>query len=301
MLNKIIKLSFILVLFISLGACNKKEQDNSTFWGKTEYYSDFLWKKYKPIEMTKKIHFDFNEDAAVLQNIKFGLLEKNEKGEFVNPKDITLYKNGDFCKNNIFTVSGQEKEAEITVIFNNSAKKGTHKWAVVLLDNAGLDRVNDLMVAEIEKPVTLEWLAKKNNVWNPLAFLLSIILSIILAALIIWIVFLKKAFYTTFKVGAINIREPAFSSHKLKGARKIVFSNKKKNQAFFNRLFTGKIIYVQNEIWSTPCVFIPKNKNSIKSQSQGYLIDPPTFALQKGQDYTLTDSSNGNIIKLIIF
>jgi hypothetical protein len=59
-----------------------------------------------------------------------------------------------------------------------------------------------------------------------------------------------------------------------KGAKRIVFANKKQHQGLLNRLFTGKIDTVVNPIFEEPITFIPKKKNKALVKGKGYLVVP---------------------------
>lgn len=290
--RKINYIPLFILLFFIVTSCKNKDEDKATYWGKTMYYSDFLWKKYEPTQMTRKIHFDFNEDASTLQNIKFGIFKK-ENGNYTFPlEDIQLFKNGQLCLENVFSVNGDETEADITIVFKPNAPKGLHKWYIKLIDNTGLDRINDQSINKYNAPIALEWFAKKEHVWNPLAFLLTGIIISIVILFLIWNLILKKMFYPTFQVSSIIISSPYFFNTKLKNYRKIVFTNRRKKQSLFNRIFTGKVIYSVNSVWTSPCEFIPRDKKSIRMISKDYIINSSTTVLQQGTNYTIININN---------
>ena len=64
----------ILLIFTGIFFSCKEEVDTSMLWGKTDYYTDFLFNDYEPVKMVKTICFDMNEDAnGRVGNVSFGM------------------------------------------------------------------------------------------------------------------------------------------------------------------------------------------------------------------------------------
>ena len=110
-INHFIVIAFIASIFVS---CGEKEMDTSMLWGETDYYTDFLFKDYEPVKMTKTICFETNEDAnGRVGNVKFGLYKKTEEESYIPVKDeIRLYKNNVLCEDNVLLITPQDKEVQ---------------------------------------------------------------------------------------------------------------------------------------------------------------------------------------------
>ena len=237
-------------------------------WGETEYYKDFLLKKYEPVVMTKTLCFEFNEDAATrVKNTKFGIYEKDEQGMFHPVKgDIVVYKNGSVCAGSEFTISPKDKEVQLGIEFTPEAREGVHKWFLKVLDNGGLDRINEFSMEEEMLPLLLEWKAEKVEKMNPLRFGIDIFLLIVLVVLLIWLLFVKPQLYPTFKVKRLYILcDGKQIPVSLSGAREVVCSNRTCSQGIINRWMTGKVVYIKDHFWQPgDVVILPKDRHSIK-------------------------------------
>ena len=54
----------------------EKEIDTSMLWGKTDYYTDFMFYEYEPVRMTKTICFDANEDSkGHVRNVRLSIFK----------------------------------------------------------------------------------------------------------------------------------------------------------------------------------------------------------------------------------
>ena len=258
-------------------------------WGETDFYSDFLGKKYEPVIMNRTLELQFNDDARDLmtgqEKITFQLVEKDEDGRDVSPTGINLYKNGVLCENNRLAVSVGETEIEVGLEFTKEAAAGYHNVYLRPESLAGLDRIDDTAIAN-------GLVIRKNNVHNPLAVMLLWIAIFLIAALILWLLMMKPMVYPTFSVGQLRLQDPVPYSAlcPLKHYRKVILTSRSTKQGFFNALFTGKIKYIVNPIWTSDVVFEPKDKNSIRIRpSKEYQAD--ALILRKNQDYILENTS----------
>lgn len=153
----------IFILFTSILYSCKKEVDASMLWGKTDYYTDFLFNDYEPVKMNKTMCFETNEDAnGRVGNVKFGIYKKIEDNSYVTVKnEIRLYKNGILCEDNILLVTPQDKELELGIEFTPEAEEGVHKWFLKVLDNGGFDRINDYSMEDNALPLLLSGKLKR--------------------------------------------------------------------------------------------------------------------------------------------
>lgn len=268
----------------------EKEIDTSMLWGRTDYYTDFMFYKYEPVRMTKIICFDANEDSeGRVGNVKFSLFKMSNDSTYVPVKEeILLYKNDTLCCDNILERTPQDKEVKLGIEFTPTAKEGTHKWFLKVLDNGGFDRINDYSTEDGALPLLLEWKAEKNDISNPLAMGLGWLLAILMGALLVWLFVLKPMMYPTFKVGNIQIISGSYySTKKINKARKLVVTSSAKRQSFVNKFFTGKIIYERNEMWKDEWELHPKGKGARLVGNRKYSINPFAASLEKHNEYQL--------------
>lgn len=268
----------------------EKEIDTSMLWGRTDYYTDFMFYKYEPVRMTKIICFDANEDSeGRVGNVKFSLFKMSNDSTYVPVKEeILLYKNDTLCCDNILERTPQDKEVKLGIEFTPTAKEGTHKWFLKVLDNGGFDRINDYSTEDGALPLLLEWKAEKNDISNPLAMGLGWLLAILMGALLVWLFVLKPMMYPTFKVGNIQIISGSYySTKRINKARKLVVTSSPKRQSSVNKFFTGKIIYERNEMWKDEWELHPKGKGARLVGNRKYTINPFAVSLEKHNEYQL--------------
>lgn len=268
----------------------EKEIDTSMLWGKTDYYTDFMFYEYEPIRMTRTICFDANEDSeGRVGNVRFSLYKMSNDSTYVPVKDdILLYKNENLCSDNILEITPHDKEIRLGIEFTPTAKEGTHKWFLKVLDNGGFDRINEYSTEDDALPLLLEWKAEKNDISNPLAMGLGWLLVILMGALLVWLFVLKPMMYPTFKVGNIQIISGSyFSTKRINKARKLVVTSSSKKQSSLNSFFTGKIIYERNEMWKDEWELHPKGKGARLVGNRKYTINPFAVSLEKHNEYQL--------------
>lgn len=285
----------LLIIFTGILFSCKEEVDTSMLWGKTDYYTDFLFKDYEPVKMTKTICFETNEDATGrVGNVKFGLYKKTEDNSFIPVKDeIRLYKNDILCENSVLLITPQDKEVQLGIEFTPKAEEGVHKWFLKVLDNGGFDRINEYVTEEDSLPLLLEWKAEKNDIINPLKLGMNIGLLFLLTIIIIWFLIMKPILYPTFKIGNIQLTNGTyFSTKRIYKARKLVVTNTSKRQSSINRLLTGKVVYERNEFWPDEWELYPKGKCGRLVTNCKYTITPFTTSLSKQMEYELEHLSS---------
>lgn len=285
----------LIIIFTGMLFSCKEEVDTSMLWGKTDYYTDFLFNNYEPVKMKKTICFEINEDAnGRVNNVKFGLYKKEEDNTYTPvKKEIRIYKNGVLCENNTLIVTPQDKEVELGIEFTPEAQEGVHKWFLKVLDNGGFDRINEYATEEESLPLLLEWRAEKNDIINPLKLGMNISILILLGIILVWFFVMKPILYPTFKIGNIQFTNGTyFSTKRIYGARKLVITNSQKKQNAINKLLTGKIIYERNDFWPDEWEIHPKGKGGRLNTNRKYTITPFTSSLSKQMEYELEHLSS---------
>lgn len=266
--NNILTIVITIISFCLIG-CNKESDENVVLWGKTNSYDPFLWKKQVPDTLKQTLCFDFNDDAVryLSAPLKLGIFKKDDNGHLrqVKTDEMQLFVNGKPVDGNIISVNTTDSEIEVGVVFNQNAQNKVHYWYVKPIDNAGLDRINDKNYYGEDEAV-MEIKLQKRHIMNPLAEGLMWLGITILVALILWFAVLKHMFFPTFRVTRLQLSgpKPYQSLLKIKGYRMCILSANPRKQNWFNKVFTGKIKYEVNQLWSAPVVFEPRDKKSVR-------------------------------------
>ena len=125
---------------------------------------------------------------------------------------------------------------------------------------------------------------------------------LILAAIMLWLLLVKRFVYPTIGVKTIQISDPYFSKVNVKGKRRVVFTNKNIKQGILSRIFTGEILYKKNEIWTSPLAFEAgaRRKTLRVVRTKDYAFDPYTSTLKAPNDYIVENINNNTKIKISI-
>ena len=138
--------------------------------------------------------------------------------------------------------------------------------------------------------------------WNPLKTILMWLGILILAALLLWFLLVKRFIYPTIKVNTIVINDPYFCRVKIKGKRRVVFTNKKMEQSLLNKIFTGEILYKKHDTWTSPLAFEAgtKKKTLRVMRTKDYVFNPYTSMLKSQNDYVVENTNDKTKIKITI-
>lgn len=290
-----------------LCACDKKADENTTRWGKTNVYDKFLWKKHVPDTLYKTLAFEFNDDAKnyATDPLKLALYKKTDSGKMlpVTENEMEVFADGKKCENNIIEIAPGTTEKKVGIVFNDGAENKVHHWYFKPIDADDFDRINDIdpdtFNAKDSSLMDIE--VEKNKIMNPLAEGSLFAFALIVAALLVWMFVLKTIFFPTFRVGKVNLNDPVpfMCQKKLRGSRKMVLTNKKVNQGWLNRFFAGQIIYATNPLWTTDIVIEPKDTKSVRLRpSKEYMVD--ACVLKTNQEYIIRNMTTGNKTKIKI-
>lgn len=298
---------FSLVCLFAVG-CNTENKLPSTSWGRSKVYNDFLWKKHVPDTLTKTICFDFNEDSRnhMREPLVLGIFKKNASGRYVQvmENEMLLFVDKQQIAGNTITVPPTTEKLTVGVVFTKKAEEKVHYWYIKVLEDGGLDRINDTEPSQFNDANTalMEVTAEKKKVWNPLAEGMTFGFSGIIIALLVWIFILKPIFFPTFKIGNISIQNDQFSNVvKARGFHKVILtsSKEKAKQGFFEKTFVGKTKFVVDPRWTCDVAFEPRDKSSIRiRQGKDFMVD--SRILKKAQEYTLENIQTGSKSKIVI-
>jgi hypothetical protein len=298
-----------LFLLLLLASCGKKTDDGNapTRWGKENYYEKFLWKKHVPDTLYRTMEFDFNQDAKDYMDkpLRLGLFKKTDSGKMlpVTESEMEVFVDGTKCPQNIIDVQPGTDQLKVGVVFKPEAENKVHHWFFRPVDDGGLDRINDLdqdaFHADNSSLMDIE--VEKNKIMNPLAQTTLLIGVLLAVLLLLWLLVLKPSFYPTFRVGKVQLTDPVpYSSLKrVKRYRKLVLTNTTGKQSALNKLFTGKILFEVNPLWTADVVIEPKDRTSVRLRyPKEYLAD--ARVLHTNQEYTIQNMTTGTKTKIKI-
>lgn len=121
--------------------------------------------------------------------------------------------------------------------------------------------------------------------WNIGDFILAIIGLIFVAGIVLWFALIQRYFYPRFR--AINktivIPNHAPISIRFRGVRMVVLDSVKHKQSWWNKLWTGKIIYKQHPAITNPITLKPTSKGRkiiFKASPSSYTCTPNPIGLQ---------------------
>lgn len=308
MCSKRMILLAVLCPLMLMVSCGKKTDENApTRWGKTNYYDKFLWKKHVPDTLYRTIEFDFNQDAKNYMEgpLRLGLFKKTDSGKMlpVTENEMEVFVGGQKCQGNIIDVQPGTDQLKVGIVFNPAAENKVHHWFFKPVDDAGLERINDMDpdTYNADNASLLDIEAEKNKVMNPLEEGTLFTLAFLVAALLVWMFVLKPIFFPTFRVGKVQLSDPVpyNSLKRVRGYRKMILTNKKVKQGFFDKAFAGKILYETNQLWTSDVVIEPKDRKSVRLRvPKDSMAD--ARVLKTNQEYTIQNMTSGTKTKIKI-
>ena len=264
-------------------------------FGEVEWYDSFLfWGAKEPDTLKIDLKAIFNDEAK-----KDGSSFCVKIADYDGMKDYHLFFNGKDITDGIIKLDAKSMPSNtmLGIVFTSDAKEGKRYFNIKANGHNALECVNGSPANKYEVTVRASYDIK----WNPLKIFLFWLFVAIIVALLIWFIILKYVFYPTFKVGSIMVTDPYYSNIIIKGARQIVFSNKRIEQSTLNKIFTGKIITNVNPCWSKPLVMEPANRKKIRVRhTNTYVFDPFSSQLSHRTEYTVENTETNEKIKMTI-
>lgn len=244
-------------------------------FGEATYYEPFVCftKEGKNIEQEINVNFS---DQAKLENssalIKVYLINKDGNGHStLASQKLKLCINGKEKDTVLLTPSISNITLSISAIPNTAEGKyyGRIELIPTKLDNSTINGTQD----------EFKWRASVDISWHPVKHLLMWISAILFIMFLFWMFCLKRIFYPQFgsiqKTFFIPNQSPLII--KFKGAKQVVISaTPQKQQSFWNKFWTGKIIYHIHPAFTSPIILKPGRKDRIlvKANSSQYHIMP---------------------------
>lgn len=261
----------LLLCSVVMFSCNRPHEEYST-WGQTEHFSPFLWHRHAPDTLRRSLKYEFNEDAAGLDEpIVFSLYMTPEDGSAsfkADPLDVELYVDGVLSPDNTFSLKPEpgEHEVEFGIVLTVKLLESMdidrdYQFVFKVEKNPGIDRINDFKIGNIKSSEMV--LEPKNDDKTPIRIRVErvanalkvgtlstifTILALIIAFIIIVQIFTKRfnqlqlnKLYVTIddnRKGITRMKTP------LTSAKEIVLTPNDQSQSFFKMLFLGKVSYI---------------------------------------------------------
>lgn len=266
-----------------------------TDMGKATWYDSFLfWVASAPDTLKVDLKAAFNGEAK-----KDGSVVELQIKDADEGKDFQLFFNGQPLSGNSITLKAKDVAPSIlSVVFNPDAKEGKRYFHVTATIKHELDKINDQPIEQYQLSLRSKYVV----VWNPLKIILMWLGIIILTALLLWFLLIKRFVYPSIGIKTIQINDPYFSKVNVKGKRRVVFTNKKIEQPLLNRIFTGEILYKTNDIWTSPLAFEAgtKKKTLRVMRTKDYTFEPYSSSLKAPNDYVVENNNDKTKIMITI-
>lgn len=265
--------------------------NHGTDIGEVTTHGSFWWSKAsEPDTLTIDLTPKFNEQAlANRSSATFQLTPTTEN------QDFEILYNGEAIKDNIFTVTARDSKATLSIIVNHESSEGELGYNLACKDEHELDCINTSQAEDFSTVLTFTHLTEI----NPMKLAVLIIAAVILIALLLWFLILKEQFFPTIKkANRLTITDPYFSSKKIKGAYKVILSNKPYQQGFLSKIFKGKIISEVNDVWTSPCTLTAARKG-VRFSGREFMASP-SAVMTKMQQYEIISQQGNNKIKIEI-
>ena len=275
--------TFLLTNVVSIKCTNKKERalflSDSRIKGKVKHYDSFGWVKANTMPFSTTIELDFNQDAQGDDSsyVEFTVVDNN--GKKLSPSVVAFALNGVPCLDNKIKVTPKDNSMKLSITFPDGTRQGVYQ-GYLQPTNYHLDRIGNIELGSASMNFPLAWRVRYIHSMNPLKMGLMWLGILVAATLLLWFVVLKPIFYPCFTkfrkmvlVKENNVVVAQFTVN-FKGAKRVVFANKKQQQSIVSKLFTGRIDTIINPIFEDPIIFVPKKKNKALVKGAKYLVMP---------------------------
>lgn len=234
-----------------------------------KWHDSFLWSDAVP---ERKVVWDLTPVFKnELQSSRLGLKFQVADGQ---SNDFHAWYNGEPISNGSTIRIVPNQPAVLEVQFNHDAVTGMRYFSLVPTTVDCLDFINE-QPNNNYNGTSLRTDYKVG--WNPLKTFMFGLFIVLLAVLILWFVILKQIFFPVIKMGMVTLTGPGtyYASKKIKGARKVVLTSKRKTQNIFSRFFTGEIRFIKADHFTHEMSIVPAGcKKKVKLRSEGKSNNP---------------------------
>lgn len=263
---------------------NNREQRELTILGgsneelrpeKVSSYPKFLFcdeKKAEPITIDLAPIFNNASEQATMAQL--AIVPDDGK-----PCDYQLMVNGEPVDSTF--IVGKGDSAVLTLNFLPESESGKRYFTIKCTGARELEKINGV---PLDKAEPIQVCTKYSRDMNPLLVALLWLLAILLAALLIWFLVLRKMIYPTFAVSTVTFSSnDYFRQVRIKGCRRMVLTSatSKQHQGLLSRIFTGKIVYVKDQHWTSDCEAVPASGKKIRFVGCGNWLVSPGFTLAR--------------------
>lgn len=261
-MKHLFKILFVLLVTISFTSCKEK----TVVFGETEWYEPWLWKEYTPVIMERHLEFEFNEEAKHWlkdKPLKFELRTLDDEPV----KNIKLYVNDEYCKNNVFVINVEDTEAKIGIEFEEKANEGSYDYIIKHIPEGGKSMKLDVVSFDsfgYKDSIR----ANKKHVANPAKVATTWSLIIFVALCVLWLIVSRFIIWpsTSFSIIYIDYNDKMGPKKiKMSGKYELVCTNNpNKKDSFFAKIFKGSRQYEVNQFWSHDVIFCDGMRKKVK-------------------------------------
>lgn len=312
-MKRVYKILFGIVAMVLAVACGGDDSPVGEKWGYTECYEDFMGYNYEPTIMERELEFTLSPDACKLFEGKgyITFYVSESKDEYVAPKGVNVYLNGEKCHNHrlkVYLGDIQNDKLSLNVGLQFTEIKDVNDYtlyfgydideksdAVSYNKSVRIDGVDhDVVLAEdlqvdLGELESVGVVVEQKVIMNPLKEKL-IWGSIIVAGLFILSVIISRIMTPTIKVSRIVLTGVYHKQLRVRGYNSVVFTSRKQKQGFFSKLYKGTILYEVHPSWVSDVNIKPCNNRSVRLQrSNDYMCD--SLYLEKNKSYVLENTA----------
>lgn len=249
---------------LSLVSCSEKDSGIER-WGELKSFPDWFLNHYKPQTITRTLNVEFNDDAKAdfQRDVVLALYQVDDQGRevAVKPEQVKVFVNEEESPDNKIHIGKDAGKIEIGLQpqkeFLKENGSGMFNWKFKVVDNGGLDYINEFEVSGSDQTPLLQdntamdvYHERGRNVPRVItdSTLITILLAFLAIVLLIQIFVpkftehqIKKQFITVDgnRKGMPNLNKKA------KGSSEIILTgNKSSKQGFFPMLFQGRKSFV---------------------------------------------------------
>lgn len=252
------------------------------------WYPSFLWSDEKPREiLTFDLRPEFNNAAGAATSCTLSV----ESADGEPDDDYTVYFNGSpVGDDGKFTIIPGGK-AEVGIMFDTDAKTGKRYFKLEHEGSTELEIINGIPSEQLDE---IPFRTTYERDWNPLATLLFWIGIVLLGALILWFLIVKRMIYPTFNLSSLEFDGPDgyYLTKRIRGARAVRLVNGRKNQGILSRIFTGRVIYIRADHWTPEVEIVPGRRRTAHVHPGKAWDVIPSSLMERYETYELINGSS---------
>jgi hypothetical protein len=189
----------------------------------------------------------------------------------------------------------------LSIIPNTDSREGKHYYQIAALGDSrrNLENINGETVSDY----LLTLRSSYDIDMNPLKWAVILIAIILLSLLILWFLILRPLIYPTIRLSSIQMEcQPIYKTPRIKGCRRVVFTNRRQQQSLLNRIFTGEVKYITEEFWDKEWSLVPGSKKTrVRALgTSGYTMNPPGNTIEALTPIEMKSLATGKKIKITL-